>query len=153
MDPQELAALDPKLKDVYERVMGAPVPPSTASSPQTSDPAQEQTSVSPFSQAQPPSNPEPATNSRSQFIPVPSSAIPVPQASATTPARVVPAALNATPITDHTDFGPKVKAVVIEKKSGSVKLILFGIVVLIVITVYTLFWTKIFNFNLPFLSK
>ena len=153
MDPQDLATLDPKLKDVYERVMGTPVPRPTVSSSQTSNLDQAQTPASPFSQTQPPQNQEPATNSQSQFIPVPSSEAPASQASATSPARVVPAALSATPITDRTDFGPKAETVVMEKKSGSAKLILLGIIVLAVVVVYTLFWTKIFNFNFPFLSK
>lgn len=148
MDPQKLANLDPKLKDVYERVMGTPVPPTTASSPQTSEPVQTQTPVSPFPQSQLAPDPEPTTNSQSQFIP-----IPIPRASATTPIQASPAVSTAIPITDRTDFGPKVEAVVIEKKSGSAKFILFGVIILIVVTVYTLFWTKIFSFNLPFLSR
>ena len=46
---------------------------------------------------------------------------------------------------------PQSQAITLKKKNGMMLPILFGIVGLVFLAVYTLFWTKIFNFKLPFL--
>ena len=46
---------------------------------------------------------------------------------------------------------PAAQTMAIKKKKGMMMPILFGIAGFILIAVYTFFWTKIFNFKLPFL--
>lgn len=45
---------------------------------------------------------------------------------------------------------PQTQTVTVKKKNGMMIPILFGIAGLVFIVIYTLFWTKIFNFKLPF---
>lgn len=60
-------------------------------------------------------------------------------------------AVSATTVPNFTTPAPQAQVQSSKKKSGIVMPILFGIVGLIFIVIYTLFWTKIFNFKLPFL--
>lgn len=94
--------------------------------------------------------------------PTPMSSVPEP---ATTPTQQTSAnfvqmnsEVPASPQTQATNFSnfaappvaPQTQAIVIKKKN-SLMPIVFGFVGVIFLVIYTLFWTKIFNFRLPFL--
>jgi len=128
MDPQKLSQLDPKLREAYQRVMGTTIPTPPAAPIQTqapppsipSDPTQ-------IPQPQPVPT-QPATN----FVQM-NSEVPAPAQNFTTPPPM-----------------PLAQTMAVKKKSGIIMPILFGFAALVFIAIYTLFWTKIFNFNLPF---
>lgn len=167
MDPQKLASLDPKLREAYQRVMGTVVP-----KPQ--DPAQNQTPPppappipDPVPQLEPQPTPiEPPAQppvSEPQPIPTPQPSTPQPQ-PAISPQPEPPvqannfvqmnsevAAVPSSPNFSAPASMPQAQTMTIKKKNGMITPILFGIVSLVFIVIYTLFWTKIFNFQLPFL--
>lgn len=163
MDPQKLASLDPKLRDAYQRVMGTTIP-----EPQTAPPAQMQAppppiekpttptepTVTPTSEPQPApltsqpiAEPQPAINPQPQSIPTPQS-IP---AQPTSNFVQMNSEVAATPTFNSPNFSApasQTQTIALKKKNKMMP-ILFGIVGLIFIAVYTLFWTKIFNLKLP----
>jgi hypothetical protein len=152
MDPQKLSQLDPKLRDVYQRIMGTQVSkPQPAPIPQQSEPVQEQTFMPPISQIQPQPQPFPAQQPQPVVPAQPSPVFAQMNPQIPTPTPTMAASSNfAAPIVSAT---PQAQGMVIEKKGGSsIKFILFGILALIFLVIYTLFWTKIFNLKLPFLS-
>lgn len=131
MDPQKLSQLDPKLRDAYQRVMGTTIPQSQPAPAPTPELQPEPISV-PNTQSA--ASPEPF------FIPQPA-ANPEPQ---------VP--MQQPPTQNFTTPPPMpAQTTVVKKKSGIMIPILFGIAALVFLVIYTLFWTKIFNFRLPFL--
>ncbi len=65
---------------------------------------------------------------------------------AITPAEVSP--VQNSP--NFTSPAPETQTMAVKKKNGMMP-ILIGIAALVFVAVYTLFWTKIFNFKLPFL--
>jgi|WetSurMetagenome_2_1015567.scaffolds.fasta_scaffold387429_2 hypothetical protein len=161
MDPQKLSQLDPKLREVYQRVMGTPASPPVAPTTEANKPVQTQNPLPSPPQNKLPANPQPIAEPQPQFTPPePSSTIPIPKDSdfiqtyhqtpdlrqASTEDLPTPTIVSASAPT-----GPAPEASVMEKKSGSTKFIIFGLIVLVVIAVYTLFWTKIFSLSLPFL--
>ena len=166
MDPQKLSQLDPKLREAYQRVMGTSIPtPPPMPDPTPAPAPQPEPSTIPTPPVQPPtpvpqppptggptpesSMPEPPVFEPQPAIPQPES-IPTPQASNFVQMNSeVPAA----PAANTPNFSAPVQTqtVAIEKKSGVMIPILFGIAGLVFIAIYTLFWTKIFNFKLPFL--
>jgi hypothetical protein len=178
MDPQKLSQLDPKLRDAYQRVMGTTIPepqappaqtqtppaidgsaaltsnPMSAGQPQPVMPA-EQANLSAAMQPQSPSlppepitTPQPAINPQTQFVPTPDSAA---QAQPTSNFVQMNSEVSATPTLNSPNFSaPAPQAVTLKKKNGMMP-ILFGIVGLVFIVIYTFFWTKIFNLKLPFL--
>lgn len=121
MDPQKLSQLDPKLREAYQRVMGTSIPQPQAPLPQ----AQPQPPA-PLPESQPVSEPKDAITPEPATLQPPVQAtnftVPAPQA------QIIP-----------------------QKKKKNIMPILIGIAVLVFVAVYTLFWTKIFNFKLPFL--
>lgn len=136
MDPQKLSQLDPKLRSAYERVMGTTIPQPTPAQAQTTPPqSQPQPAASiPKPMSQPATNPQPQS---SNFVHM-NSQIPT---------------STAAPITSNPNFAiPTIptQTTAMKKKSGMMP-ILFVILGVIFIAVYTLFWTKIFNLKLPFL--
>lgn len=146
MDPQKLAQLDPKLREAYQRVMGTPIPPMPTPQPKP-EPAQP-----PVSEPHPaPSIPKPIAE------PEPQPAInPQPQTIPTQPASnfvQMSSEVASTPATASPNFtvpAPQTQTIVLKKKNGMLP-VLFVIVALIFIAIYTLFWVKIFNLRLPFL--
>jgi hypothetical protein len=136
MDPQKLSQLDPKLREAYQRVMGTSIP-----NPPQAPPVQRQ---APVPQPQPtpksvetPSMPTPP----SQHIEaIPTQPQPIPVQAPSNFANFTPP-----PST------PQAQTITMKKKSGIVMPIIFTIVGLIFIVIYTFFWTKIFNLKLPFL--
>lgn len=168
MDPQKLASLDPKLRDAYQRVMGTPLPEPQAA------PVQAQTPPPP------PPMPDPIPNPQPEPEPIPQEPIPpiqepfVPQSQPSMPETAPPPepaiapeespvqASNFAPMNSEVPAAPsqnfiapsaipQAQTVTLKKKNGIMTSILFGIVSLVFIVIYTLFWTKIFNFKLPFL--
>lgn len=172
MDPQKLSQLDPKLRDAYQRVMGTTIPEPQAQTPTPPAPPIPDPTPTPVPQPQPePESPQlPA--SEPQSIPTSEPAIPQPPPAPTnepepppTPQPSIPtptaqannfvqmnSEVPATPAQNFTVPSPMSQAqnAAIKKKSGMMMPILFGIVGLVFIAIYTLFWTKILNFKLPF---
>lgn len=158
MDPQKLSQLDPKLRDAYQRVMGTTIPQPQTPPAQTQDPIQP---ISPTPAPQPQSTPavtsasepfitsQPAINQQPQSIPTPEMSVPAQPASNFVQMNSeVPAPsqnFTAPPLM------PQAQTMAVKKKSGIMMPIIFGIVGLIFLVIYTLFWTKIFNLKLPFL--
>lgn len=136
MDPQKLSQLDPKLREAYQRVMGTPIPPP------------------------PPPPPMPDPNPVPQPLPTPEP-IPTPEPAMPKPVSEPQPAIPQQPPMQANNFVhmnsevaapmPQTQTMAMKKKSGMMTPILFGIVGLVFIAIYTLFWTKIFNFKLPFL--
>ncbi|MBI2613245.1 MAG: hypothetical protein HYW62_00515 [Candidatus Levybacteria bacterium] len=107
----------------------------------------------PISEPQPSiPEPQPAIHPQPEPIPTPDLAIPTqPQAS-----NFVQMNSEVTASPSSANFSapqpqPQAQTIAIKKKSGIMIPILFGIAGLIFIVIYTLFWTKIFNFKVPFL--
>lgn len=144
MDPQKLSQLDPKLRDVYQRVMG-----TTAASPSSAGTPQEQAATAPLPQAQAQPSPQPAVNSQSIFASSPLPNISLEQSP--NPVKMnseIPTPTTAS-IPNPTASAPAPETLVLKKEGGSKKFILLGIIVLILAVVCVLFWTKIINFRLP----
>lgn len=145
MDPQKLSQLDPKLRDAYQRVMGTTIPEPRAAPDPTSVP-----------QPQPEPEPTSAFTSEPQSAPLApqQEAIPMPQPAIPTQQASNFVQMNSevpTPVAGANFTTPvQAQTMAIKKKSG-MKPILIAIVVLVLIAVYTLFWTRIFNFKIPFL--
>lgn len=173
MDPQKLSQLDPKLREAYQRVMGTVI-----LDPPTAPPAQTQTPLSPIPDPTPTPVPQPAPEQTPtpQPQPQPEPAInpqqtavnPQPEPTLTSEPSVppqalpkasnfvqmnseVPAAPTPAPAPNFTTPASQAQTAAIKKKGGMMMPVLFGIVGVIFVVIYTLFWTKIFNFKLPFL--
>lgn len=142
MDPQKLASLDPKLREAYQRVMGTSIPktesqpvqtptPTAPSANQSADPMIQSSASAPQSAIQPESASEPPVQP-ANFDKM-NSEVSAPQSS---PNLTVPA--------------PQFQTTVIKNKSGMMP-ILIGIIIVVFVVVYAIFWTKIFNLKLPFL--
>lgn len=165
MDPQKVSQLDPKLRDAYQRVMGTVIPEPQA-------PVQEQTPPPPPAPIpEPTPNPVPVPQPIPQPEPIPTPVIePVPAVQEPPPAPIVPPVqtlqpqnsnfvqmnsevASAVPTAGSLNFATptQAQAIVVKKKGGILMPLLIGIAVLVFIAIYTLFWTKIFNFKLPFL--
>jgi len=130
MDPQKLSQLDPKLREAYQRVMGTTIPePAVPNQAPATAPLQP---TPPVTQPQPVINPQAA----------PEPAIPQQPTSNFVQMNSTVAAIPA----DQAQSGT-----VLKKKSGLMP-VLFIIAGLIFIGIYTLFWVKIFNLQVPFLQ-
>lgn len=169
MDPQKLAQLDPKLRDAYQRVMGTTIPKPQAAPAQTQTPPLTSPNPTPAPQPQQESiPPTPMTASEPFIKPQPTitpdlnqeAAIPQqPPAQASNFVRMnseIAAAPETTSAVNSSNFitpptMPQTQTMSVKKKGGMMMPILFGIVGLIFIVIYSLFWTKIFNLKLPFL--
>lgn len=160
MDPQKLSQLDPKLRDAYQRVMGTPIPqPQTAATQTQTPPPAPTIQEPPVPQPQLP--PQPTVSQPQPAIPQPE----VPPVGGPTPQSSVP--LSPAQTSNSTQMNSEVPSVqtsanfstppipqtqtIPQEKKNHPMSILIGIVILVFIAVYTLFWTKIFNFKLPFL--
>lgn len=163
MDPQKLSQLDPKLRDAYQRVMGTPIPqvqtqPIQAQTPPP-PPGQPSPTPDPIPTPTPMPEPEPTP------MPTPTPTIQEPPVAPfeppATPTPIQEPAIPQQPPAQASNFvqmnsevaatvAPQSQTIAIKKKNGMMMPILFGIVGIIFIAVYTLFWTKIFNFQLPF---
>ncbi|MBI4089429.1 MAG: hypothetical protein HY424_01820 [Candidatus Levybacteria bacterium] len=163
MDPQKLSQLDPKLREAYQRVMGASVsqpqaqPPTTipttpaqppnltSTSPvkpqsiSTSIPIEDKTPFNPIKPPEPPVQPKPAPQSIPQN--------PSPQ---TISFDQMNSEVSSPSSPNFTQPEPQAKIIPVKKKNKFMP-ILIGIVGLVLIAAYTFLWTKIFNLKLPFL--
>lgn len=165
MDPQKLSQLDPKLRDAYQRVMGTvipepqapaaqvqtPVPPPVPPTPPAPDPV-------PASIPQPTAQPQPKPFITPDEPSTPAIQEPPslqPQAIPSQPTNFVRmnSEVASTPSQNFTDPStiPQTQTITLKKKNGMMMPVLFGIVILVFLVIYTLFWTKIFNLKLPFL--
>lgn len=154
MDPNANTNLDPKLKDMYNKVMSTPVPPpvtapSTATPPPApepitpSNPTTPQTSI-PSAPTTPPETPTPPP-------PIPQ---PQPEAQPSTPIQSGPTTEMHASI--PMPVAPKpVSAAIIggatKNKKMNIIPVLLAFVGIIFLGVYTVFWIKFFNLNVPFL--
>lgn len=143
MDPQKLSQLNPKLREAYQRVMGTPIP-----KPQNQPVSLRGEPVGGSQpEPEPISTPEPAITAPQPAIPQQSPIQAnnfVQMNSEVSPAQSSPNFSTPAPM-------PQGQTMTIKKKSGMMMPVLFGIVGLIFIVIYALFWTKIFNLKLPFL--
>lgn len=148
MDPNTTNNLDPKLKDMYNRVMSTPVPPPVTPTP---------------SAPTPPLTPDPVTSPNPTPPQMPNP-LPQPEAAAPTPPPPIqPQPENQTPPTTemHSTMpipvSPKpISAAIVgggTAKSKNMKffpvLLAFGAIIFF--GVYTVFWVKFFNLSVPFL--
>lgn len=178
MDPQKLSSLDPKLRDAYQRVMGTTIPqpqaaPVQAQTPPpppvpTPDPTPAPT---PAPQPEPtpaptPTIEEPKAPSIQPPISEPTPAIPTPTIPTPQPAipqqppvqassfvqmnSEVPAPAAAPTVSPNFVAPIQAQTIAVKKKSMMMPIVIV-FASLVFIAVYTLFWTKIFNFKLPFL--
>lgn len=126
MDPKKTQTLDPKLKEIYERVMGTPTSPSTTA-PQgalTAPPPLPQTQGVPSTPQQPlKSTPTEPLAQREQNPEAP------------------------TQLYTATTGGFVAK----EKSGSSLTNILLVTTAIVFFTIYALFWLRYFNLSLPFL--
>lgn len=139
MDPKSPPTLDPKLKEAYDRVMGATLPKS---------PPAEQPTMSAATPPLPAHPAEPEKQAMPTSPPMPAHAAPVEQHATTatpthlptpTPATTLPHASSGF-VASHDEKKPAV--------SGTL-LIIAGVVFFIV---YTLFCLKLFGVEIPFLG-
>lgn len=179
MDPQKLSQLDPKLRDAYQRVMGTPIPQvQTQPASPRGEPVQAQTPPPPPGQpsSMPDPIPTPAPMPQPEPTPTPTPTIQEPPVTPFEPPAAPPTptpepSIPQQPPTQPSNFVqmnsevasapsqnfttpsavPQSQTIALKKKNGMMMPILFGVVGLVFIVVYTLFWTKIFNFKLPFL--
>ncbi len=130
MDPKTPANLDPKLKEVYERVMGTPVSPSQGGPTSAPIPKADTTPLQPPEESELPS--QTIAAARAETLPV----------TQTTPTEHV-TNQEAVP---H-PF-PKTSFVANQVKTGSniMPLIIVGLIIFF--AGYTIFWLKFFNINL-----
>lgn len=158
MDPQKLSQLDPKLREVYMRVMGTDVPqpqaPSVQTPTSTPPPApptlEPQTNPTPeLPIPQPVSQPQPAIP-QPQPVPTPEPMPQQPPMQATnfdqmnSEVQAAPSSQNfLAPI-------PAAQTMAVKKKHHLLPILIVA-AGLVFVAAYTLFWTKIFNFKLPFL--
>lgn len=134
MDPKTLPNLDPKLREVYDRVMKMPITPSNSS--QNTQVPQPQPNQPP--QATPPtSNSEPST-------------VPLVKPSTTPPSPVVQDTLHSTqvfnPDASKTTASPANDA----KGKGKISPVIWVIGGIVLLTVYAIFWVSFFKISFPF---
>ncbi len=158
MDPASLSNLDPKLRETYERVMGATPQAGTASPPPTAADAavpDSQTSVLSPTPTEAPltapenasaSTPEGNTDSSLSASPVSADAAP---ATATVTVDEQPKNVTIPQTAPAEDQQPINQIAKPHGHSGLIKIFyMLGATVFFVI--YIFFWVKIFNFQLPF---
>lgn len=153
MDPQKLASLDPKLREAYQRVMGTTIPdPNPTPQPQP-QPEPIPTPPPTVPPVQPPAEPP-----IPQPVPEPEPQPTIPQSEPASTPQVsnfvqMNSEVAATP--GSANFAtpapmPQTQTMAVKKKNHLMP-ILAGVVILIFLVIYFLFWAKIFNFKLPFL--
>ncbi len=138
MDPNT-TNLDPKLKEMYNRVMSTPVPPVS------------------------PAGGPPPASSTPDPIPTPMPSMPpAPEAPVPPPAQTTPAPVMETPPTTEMHsaipmpVAPKpISAAIVggagKKKGGGIFPVILVLGGIIFLAVYTVFWIKFFNLKVPFL--
>lgn len=149
MDPKSLSNLDPKLRETYERVMGS------ASSTQA-PPAPAQPSVAPPPTVEPvaPATPSPAAPP----IPTPSATTVVDSSVGVSPAPETPPMGNSpfqTPVVPINEPAPLPSPAAVNQNvegtgASSLVKILYIAGAIVFFAVYTYFWMRVFNLQLPF---
>lgn len=149
MDQQQLASMDPKLREAYDRIMGNTTKPGVQASTQ----AQQTMNPAPTGQLnQPPTQPTVDIKSNFQSPPI----------QTTTPQQTVPPPPPSTPNTapppqfiDPVLANNQMHAYVAQEVAGvkqSLKIIQIMYIAggLVFFAVYALFWMKFFNISAPF---
>ncbi len=166
MDPQ-LAKLDPKLQETFNRVMNTPVPPPSVKPLVQTPPSGMPTVAAPASpdgsQGGPPSAATPPP-----IVP-PTPVQPQPEMPAEQTPNVNPAETNPTDETTQPEPQSEPQKVVVvpqqtaqidsansqvfssKKKAGKVSPVIVVLGMTVFFLVYTLIWVKVFNIKLPFL--
>jgi len=146
-EPEPTPTPPPATSDVAPA--GAPTPtieepPTAPQSPIQPPPSEPQSIPTPES-----SMPE----SQPAIPPIPEPTIPTSPPAQTNNIVQMNSEVAASPAQNFTTPSaiPQTQAVTIKKKNKILIPVLFGIVGLVFIVIYTLFWTKIFNFKLPFM--
>jgi len=169
MDPQKLSQLDPKLREAYQRVMGTTIPEPQAPPVQTQAPPPVGEFTAPATDSIPtPQVQQPVMPTGSDNFPTPEPQVTPPSSGFINAPQPVPTpnpAIQTNPASNFVQMNSEVTApafnspnfsapapqVATFKKKNGLTPVLFGILGLIFIVIYTFFWTKIFNFKLPFL--
>ena len=148
MDPQKLSQLDSKLREAYQRVMGTPILQSQTP-PMPTPPMPDPTPApppQPEPQPPPPTGGEPTPNIEEPPAAPQPATPPIPE-----PAMPIPPPAQADNFVQMNSEVASAQSTAIKKKNGVMMPVLFGVMGLTFIVIYTFFWTKIFNFKLPFL--
>lgn len=155
MDAQKLSQLDPKLRDAYQRVMGTVIPEPTVPNQSPTPPVNTPTTPTPNPTPQPAVppvvDPQPVVNPQSTPQPTPEPASQQPTSNFTQMNSTVAAAPALNSPNFSAPAAPIQNTAVFKKKSGLTP-ILFIIAGIFFIGIYTLFWIKIFNLQVPFLQ-
>jgi hypothetical protein len=147
MDPNSIANLDPKLRETYERVMGATTPAATAGSAnppilsQADTSAATQTSVNPEAPAV--ASAETLSSQLSPALPPQ----PTPQPSGTPPATNT---FQAEPTPQPFASPAAINQAAQGQETSSLVRLLYVFGALLFFIVYVFFWIKVFNYKLPF---
>lgn len=138
MDPKTMPNLDPKLKEVYERVMKTQTQPPPQPPPSPPPPT-------PQPQAQPPPPVPPAVNNEPS--PAPSAKPPAAELSPT-PQNTFHSTQVFNPDAPSSTTSPSTDAAAPKSKGkiSPVVLVLTGVVFFVI---YAIVWMKIFNLSLP----
>ncbi|HUQ85246.1 MAG TPA: hypothetical protein VM077_02880 [Candidatus Limnocylindrales bacterium] len=145
MDPASLSNLDPKLRETYERVMGATTPaagtpppaPDATTTPSTGEPGVTQTVTTPPAENIPATQPTPDGLSSTMTSSVLENSAPSEQPQTVTINQPLPAG-NASGIISQP-----------HGHSGLIK-VLYYLGAAVFFVIYVFFWMKIFNISLPF---
>lgn len=123
MDANQLSKLDPKLKEVYDKVMNAPI-----------EPRREQTINHPTPPAPPTSSSQnPVTQSGTSQVTI---NMPTP-----------PPAATSTKTSVHGFVASE------QKKSGKIPVIAYVLIAVLFFIAYAIFWLFFFKIPLPFISQ
>ncbi len=155
MDPKQLAQLDPKLREAYDRVMGTNVA-------QPSQKAEQSQSPEPIHPAQPAQPATPPVQSahmeqpKSEVVmPQPTTQPPLPS-SEPQPYNPVHSQAPANPSQPPSIGASMAFNAHKQTGKGGKKSMLSGIAiglgVIVLLVAYTFIWVKVFNLSLPFLS-
>ncbi len=151
MPPQPESTLPPSPAEPDSIPAGGSAP--TIEEPPQSPVSEPESVFSPISE--PLTEPQPAINPQQETIPASEPTIPQQQTSnfASVNSEVSAAPIPANPVSPNFAAPAPIQAqtMAIKKKGGMLTPVMTGIAILVFIVVYTLFWTKIFNFKLPFL--
>jgi uncharacterized membrane protein len=133
MDKNATQTLDPKLKEIYERVMSTQVKPAAPAATPTPQPAP---TAAPNQPVQPATQPQPT--------------VPPVMPQAAPAAAAVPQVMQANVTFSNAAAGGKQEATGKKKGLSPILIIITGVVFFVI---YTLFWLKFFSIPIPFLPQ
>lgn len=156
MDPKTAQNLDPKLREVYERVMGtSSTPPANSSAPaaQSAQVEKPQTPVPPSNSTLPPLKQKSAVDYNALNSQAINTSAPVtPKVSAPTTTAYTATTQSTSPtfgVVNPSESG-KSSPASNEKKGSILKKLLLLVGIPLFILIYTLIWVIVFGVELPF---